>query len=124
MADNNVRGFFLDSSKLKKNICLDRLTFMSMLNLRYIKIYDSCCPRQCSSDYILYFPDGLVFLLIEVRYLHWLKFPLHELPSDFIPENLVDLRLPYSKIERVWKGVKVCHPTPYSCLFFSFFSLD
>ena len=79
-----------------------------MRNLRYMKIYDSCCSRRCKNqDCKLYFPDGLEFPLEEVRYLHWVKFPLDELPPDFRPENLVDLRLPNSNITRVWEGEKV-----------------
>lgn len=102
-----MRGIFLDQSEVTKSIALERMTFRNMGNLRYLKVYDSCCPRQCKSDSKLYFPDGLGFPLEEIRYLHWLKFPLRELPSDFKPENLVDLRLPYSKISHVWEGIKV-----------------
>lgn len=102
-----MRGIFLDMSEATKNIPMERMTFINMCNLRYLKIYDSSCPRQCKSDCKLCFPDGLSFPLEEIRYLHWVKFPLEELPPDFKPENLVDLRLPYSKIERVWEGVKV-----------------
>ncbi|KAF2595074.1 hypothetical protein F2Q70_00042910 [Brassica cretica] len=29
-----------------------------------------------------------------------------ELPPDFRPKNLIDLRLPYSKIQRIWEDVK------------------
>ncbi|ESQ46425.1 hypothetical protein EUTSA_v10000021mg [Eutrema salsugineum] len=103
---NNVRGIFLDTSNLTKSMCLDISTFIDMRNLRYMKIYDSCCLRQCKADCKLHFPDGLEFPLEEIRYLHWVKFPLEELPPDFRPENLVDLRLPYSKITRVWEGEK------------------
>lgn len=108
----NVRGIFLDMSKLTKSISLDSSTFIDMRNLRYLKIYNSCCPRQCIADCKVHFPKGLEFPLEEVRYLHWLKFPFKELPTDFRPENLVDLRLPHSNIERVWKGYKVCLHVP------------
>lgn len=110
-----MRGIFLDMSKVAESIALERMTFTNMLNLRYLKIYDSCCHRLCKADCKLYFHDGLKFPLQEVRYLHWLKFPLEELPSDFNPKNLVDLRLPYSKIVHVWNGVKVCLPMPSFC---------
>ncbi|KAG2264860.1 hypothetical protein Bca52824_071939 [Brassica carinata] len=103
---NNVRGIFLDQSEVTKSIALERMTFTNMSNLRCLKVYDSCCPRQCKSDSKLYFPDGLGLPLEEIRYLHWLKFPLMELPSEFKTENLVDLRLPYSKISHVWEGIK------------------
>ncbi|XP_018457942.1 probable disease resistance protein At4g19530 isoform X3 [Raphanus sativus] len=101
-----MRGIFLDMADVTKGIVLNRHTFINMLNLRYLKIYDSCCPRPCKDVYKLSFPDGLEFSLEKVRYLHWVKFPMKELPPDYRPENLVDLRLPYSKIERIWQGAK------------------
>ncbi|KAG2301813.1 hypothetical protein Bca52824_030464 [Brassica carinata] len=103
---NNARGVFIDMSQVTKRIVLEPMTFSKMRKLRYLKIYDSSYPQQCNVDCKLFFPDGLRFPLDEVRYLDWLKFPLRELPSDFRPENLVDLRLPYSMITRVWEGFK------------------
>ncbi|CAH2046336.1 unnamed protein product [Thlaspi arvense] len=100
------RGIFLDMSKVRKCIALKPSTFTSMSNLRYLKIYDSYCHQQCKPECKLNFPHGLEFPLKEVRYLHWINFQLEELSSDFMPDNLVDLRLPYSNIKRVWEGVK------------------
>ncbi|VVB15000.1 unnamed protein product [Arabis nemorensis] len=74
-----------------------------MGDLRYLKIYNTNCPQEFEGDIKLNFPEGLQLPLNEVRYLHWLKFPLKEVPSDFNPDNLVDLKLPYSEIERVWE---------------------
>ncbi|KAG5383442.1 hypothetical protein IGI04_034912, partial [Brassica rapa subsp. trilocularis] len=51
-------------------------------------------------------PDGLNLPLKKIRCLQWLKFPLEELPNDFNPLNLVDLKLPYSEIQRLWEGDK------------------
>lgn len=113
-----MRGIFLDMSEETKNFALERMTFTNMLNLRYLKIYDSFCPRQCKSKWELNFPDGLSLPLEEIRYLHFVKFPLKELPPDFRPENLIDLRLPYSKIQRIWEDAKVCFPVPFVYIFF------
>ncbi|KAJ0252721.1 Toll/interleukin-1 receptor homology (TIR) domain-containing protein [Hirschfeldia incana] len=104
-----VRGIFLDTCKLSKGIPLDTNTFFEKFDqssLRYLKIYDSLCPQQCESDGKVNLPDELKLPFQEIQYLHWLKFPSDELPSDFNPNNLIDLRLPYSKIERVWKTPK------------------
>ncbi|KAL1212249.1 Inactive disease resistance protein RPS4 [Cardamine amara subsp. amara] len=105
---NHARGIFLDTSKIPKGISLQKTALMEMPNLRYVKIFDSRCPRQCEVvECKVYLPEKLEFRnLNEIRYLHWLKFPLKKLPADFNPENLIDLRLPYSKITRVWKGIK------------------
>ncbi|KAG7536362.1 P-loop containing nucleoside triphosphate hydrolase [Arabidopsis suecica] len=105
METKTVRGISLDMSEVT-NMPLERSAFTNMCNLRYLKLYSSTCPLECEGDCKLNFPDGLSFPLEEVRYLEWLKFPLNELPSDFTPENLIDLKLPYSKIKQVWKESK------------------
>ncbi|KFK31583.1 hypothetical protein AALP_AA6G131200 [Arabis alpina] len=108
--DSTVRGILLDVSQLEEEIAIatDKLTLMP--NLRYLNFFDSRCPKQCkvvdADECKVYVPDELEFPSKEIRYFHWLKFPLPELPSDFNPGNLIDLRLPYSKIERIWKVVK------------------
>ncbi|KAF2617621.1 hypothetical protein F2Q68_00041399, partial [Brassica cretica] len=102
----NVRGIFLNMNEMKREMSLDSSTFEPMHDLRYLKIYSSGCPQQCRPNNKINLPDGLNFPLKEVRYLHWLEFPLKELPPDFNPCNLVDLKLPYSKIERIWSDDK------------------
>uniref|UniRef100_A0A1J3FWU4 ADP-ribosyl cyclase/cyclic ADP-ribose hydrolase n=1 Tax=Noccaea caerulescens TaxID=107243 RepID=A0A1J3FWU4_NOCCA len=108
--DSTVRGILLDVSKLQKEFSIRRDKLALMPNLRYLKIFDSSCPRQCKVVNVVeckvYVPDELEMPLTNIRYLHWLKFPSKQLPSDFNAENLIDLRLPYSKIERIWKDVK------------------
>lgn len=80
--------------------------FDGMEKLRYLKIYNSC-TNILTSDSKFIIGNGLEFPFEEVRYLHWLKFPLEELPKDFSPNNLVDLKLPYSHIKRLWNDGKV-----------------
>ncbi|CAD5333990.1 unnamed protein product [Arabidopsis thaliana] len=106
MGAADVRGIFLDLSEVKVETSLDRELFKNMRNLRYLKLYNSHCPQECKTNNKINMPDGLELPLKEVRCLHWLKFPLEELPNDFDPINLVDLKLPYSEIERLWDGVK------------------
>ncbi|XP_018451198.2 disease resistance protein RPS4 [Raphanus sativus] len=102
---DSVRGIFLDTSKLKAH-ALHRCSFSRMPNLRYLKIYNSCCHRECEADRKLNCPDGLELPLDKLRYYYWLKFPLRKLPEDFNPKNLTDLNLPYSEIEELWEGLK------------------
>lgn len=109
-----MRGIFLDTCTETKGISVDSKRFtekFNPMNLRYLKIYDSLCPENCK----VYLPDGLEFPFENIRYLHWENIELKELPSDFNPKNLIDLRLPYNrKIERVWGAVKVC---VFMCIF-------
>ena len=51
--------------------------------------------------------QGLEDLPEKLRYLHWHGYPLKTLPFDFELENLIELRLPYSKVEQIWEGKKV-----------------
>ncbi|XP_024011771.1 disease resistance-like protein CSA1 isoform X2 [Eutrema salsugineum] len=104
---SHVRSICLDLSDITRKMSFHSHSFAKMNDLRYLKIYSSHCPQECDSDIKLNFPEGLQIPLNEVRCLHWLKFPLKEVPQDFNPKNLVDLKLPYSNIERVWEGNKV-----------------
>ncbi|KAG7532633.1 Leucine-rich repeat 3 [Arabidopsis thaliana x Arabidopsis arenosa] len=102
----DVRGIFLDLYELKEETSLEYDRFSQMHNLRYLKFYNSHCPQECKTDNKINIPDGLKLPLKNVRCLHWLKFALEELPNDFDPFNLVDLKLPYSEIQRLWNSVK------------------
>ncbi|KAJ4878167.1 Disease resistance protein (TIR-NBS-LRR class) [Raphanus sativus] len=106
MGAGNVRGIFLDLCEVKGEMSLDKDYFTNMGNLRYLKFYNSHCPQECKTNNKINIPDGLNLPLKEIRCLHWLKFPLEELPNDFNPLNLVDLKLPYSEIQRLWEGDK------------------
>lgn len=103
----DIRGMFLDMSEEVNKTSLGKDAFLGMDNLRYLKFYNSSIPQEYEDDCKLIFPDGLDLPLQEIRYLHWLKFPKEELPQDFNPKNLIDLKLPHSKIKRLWDGVKV-----------------
>lgn len=52
-------------------------------------------------------PQGLQFLSTELRYLHWINYPLISLPEKFSPNNLVILDLSGSKVKKLWDGVQV-----------------
>lgn len=71
-----------------------------MYNLRLLKIYNSEAGNNCK----VYLPDGLKSLSDELRYLQWDAYPLKSLPSNFHPENLVELNLSHSKLRVLWKG--------------------
>uniref|UniRef100_A0A1J3JNI6 ADP-ribosyl cyclase/cyclic ADP-ribose hydrolase n=1 Tax=Noccaea caerulescens TaxID=107243 RepID=A0A1J3JNI6_NOCCA len=101
-----VRGIFLDMSEVPRKMSLGSDTFKDMNDLRYLKFFNSSFPKDNEAKCNLIFPNGLKFTLQEIRYLHWLKFPLKILPQDFNPKNLIDLKLPYSHIEQLWDREK------------------
>ncbi|CAL9232835.1 unnamed protein product [Arabidopsis halleri] len=98
---DKIRGIFLDTSNLGA-MRLRSKAFNGMYNLKYLKIYDSRCSRGCEVDHKLHSRNGLDFLPDELTYLHWHGCPLQSLPQNFYPKNLVDLKLPYSKLEQIW----------------------
>ncbi|KAL5778669.1 hypothetical protein ACOSQ2_009406 [Xanthoceras sorbifolium] len=107
-----VRGIFLDMSELQ-NTYLNSGAFKKMYNLRFLKFYDS--PKHYFEGLVYnsrvhfkkgLFKKGLSYFSDELRSLNWLGYPLKELPSNFIPKNLVELRIPCSNLERLWKDTK------------------
>ncbi|CAH8278240.1 unnamed protein product [Arabidopsis lyrata] len=103
---DQVRGIVIDMSKMEE-MPLDNQTFVGMSSLRYLKVYNSLCPRHCEARCKLNLPDELEFPKNNIiRYLDWMNFPGKELPSEFEPKDLIDLRLPYSKIISLWNRVK------------------
>lgn len=74
--------------------------FEKMYNLRLLQIYVTKYiydDKYCK----LYLSQGLEFLP-SINVLHWEGYPLKSLPSKFSPENLVELQMPYSKVEQLW----------------------
>ena len=90
-------------SKMDEKINLRPTAFKKMCNLRLLKIYDphnNECKVNSSQDF-RFFPNSL-------RYLSWYKYPSLSLPSNFEPQNLVELDMRFSKLKELWNGVQVC----------------
>ncbi|KAH7565739.1 hypothetical protein JRO89_XS08G0009600 [Xanthoceras sorbifolium] len=47
--------------------------------------------------------QGLELLPDELKYLHWHRYPLQSLPSEFNPQHLIELEMHHSNIEHLWK---------------------
>ncbi|KAJ0263593.1 Disease resistance protein RPP2A [Hirschfeldia incana] len=95
-----IEGIFLDASDL--NCELSPTVFGKMYRLRLLKFYRSTSGNQCK----LSLPQGLDTLPDDLRLLHWENYPLRYLPQKFNPENLVELNMPYSNLEKLWEGKK------------------
>ncbi|KAL9818112.1 putative TIR domain, P-loop containing nucleoside triphosphate hydrolase [Arabidopsis thaliana] len=96
-----IEGIFLDASNLTCE--LSPTVFGKMYNLRLLKFYCSASENECK----LNLPQGLDTLPDELRLLHWENYPLKILPGKFNPENLVEINMPYSDMEKLWEGKKV-----------------
>lgn len=101
-----IKDIFFDLSKIRA-IHLSFRAFINISNLRLLKFYmpDHWGVPIMSSK--LHIDQSLEYLPEELRYLHWYEYPLKTLPSNFEPENLLELNLPYSKIETIWEVKKV-----------------
>ncbi|TYG47744.1 hypothetical protein ES288_D11G365200v1 [Gossypium darwinii] len=88
-----VEGMIIDNKwESSKMFNLSGDTFSKLKILRLLKVF---CVSNC---------DDLKYLSNELRLLDWTRYPLRFLPSNFQPDNLVALLLPYSHIEQLWKG--------------------
>lgn len=81
--------------------------FMRMSNLKFLKFHNSHCSQWCDNDHKFQFCEGLDHFPDELVYLHWQGYPYNCLPSEFNPEELVDLNLRYSHIKQLWETEKV-----------------
>ncbi|XP_028961858.1 disease resistance protein RPV1-like [Malus domestica] len=63
---------------------------------RHFVFKDECCKHHLFGS----------LKLLNLRYLSWLGFPLKSLPSNFQFENLVELDMQYSLIDRLWEGTQ------------------
>ncbi|KAH9783786.1 Disease resistance-like protein DSC1 [Citrus sinensis] len=100
-----IEGIFLDLSKTKE-IRLDFEAFENMSNLKWLKFY---IPEHCdlsTMSFRVLLDRVLKYLPAKLRYLHWHGYPLKTLPFYFEPEYLIELNLPYSKVQQIWEGEK------------------
>ncbi|XP_029129500.1 TMV resistance protein N [Cajanus cajan] len=98
-----VEGIWLDMAQIT-NINLSSRAFKKMPNLRLL-VFQSL-KRGFERINSVYLPKGLEFLPKNLRYFGWNGYPLESLPSTFCPENLVELSMQYSNVEKLWHGVQ------------------
>ncbi|KAH9725779.1 ADP-ribosyl cyclase/cyclic ADP-ribose hydrolase [Citrus sinensis] len=91
-----VEGIQLDYSSRDNDAHLSASAkaFLNMTNLRMLTIGN------------VQLPEGLEFLPNELQYLEWHGYPSKSLPSNFQPEKIFELNMCYSRMERIWSGIK------------------
>lgn len=80
-----------------RTLTLTTQAFTEMHNLRFLMLYDHQPYLDCN----VCIPLGLESLPKALGYLSWLRYPLTSLPSKFSAENLVELHLCDSKLQRL-----------------------
>ncbi|GMY19111.1 TMV resistance protein N-like isoform X1 [Fagus crenata] len=93
-----VRAIDVRNSNLEENeVDWNPEAFSKLCNLEFLRIRNICLkhgPQDLSNN---------------LRILDWSKYPSKCLPVSFQPNELVQLHLPHSNIERLWIGKKICH---------------
>ena len=86
--------------------------------LRFLKI-GYVHPSQDLIGGPIQLPQGLSYLSNELRIIDWHGYPLKSMPTSFQPNKLVELRMRYSGIKQLWKGIVVRFSLMQMC--FSYF---
>ncbi|KAH0683050.1 hypothetical protein KY289_020802 [Solanum tuberosum] len=95
-ATEAVEGIWLHLP-IPKDINVGAEAFKYTDNLRLLKIHYACVSVA---------PDCLPNKLI---WLHWHGYPMKSLPASFRAERHVCLKMQYSHVVHLWKGIKVLH---------------
>ncbi|KAI9109498.1 hypothetical protein K1719_019552 [Acacia pycnantha] len=93
-----IQGIILEVSELLEEICLSPLAFFSMPNLKLLIV------RRGFKENKLKFPCGIDFLPNKLKLLSWKEYPSKSLPTTFKAENLVQIKMPYSNLTKLWDG--------------------
>ncbi|CAH8278098.1 unnamed protein product [Arabidopsis lyrata] len=101
-----VLGISLETSKIDQ-LCVHKSAFKGMRNLRFLKIGTDIFGEENRLD----LPESFNYLPPTLKLLCWSEFPMRCMPSNFRPENLVKLKMPNSKLHKLWDGV-----VPLTCL--------
>ncbi|EOA33488.1 hypothetical protein CARUB_v10019665mg [Capsella rubella] len=89
-AIRSVIGIYINM-KMKDKINIDDRGFERMSNLEFLRV-----------EGIL--SHGPSYISPKLRLLYWNKFPMTRLPSPVKLEYLVEIYMPFSKLEKLWEG--------------------
>ena len=93
--------------------------FSKMKNLRFLKIDNEKFPQEFING-TMQLPKSLNYLSNELRIMEWHGYPFKSMPTSFQPNKLVELRLRWSRIKHLWKGIMVRFSLKQMCIFFLF----
>ncbi|KAL1191030.1 putative disease resistance protein RPP1 [Cardamine amara subsp. amara] len=99
-------GIYLDLSKIEEELNISEKAIERMSDLQFVKIWSN---HVRIGDDILESQKRLHSLLYhsqKIRSLHWESFQNICLPSNFIPDFLVELVMPHSRLQKLWEKSK------------------
>ncbi|CAA7028353.1 unnamed protein product [Microthlaspi erraticum] len=105
----SVLGISFDVSK-NRELSISRRAFEEMRNLQFLRVYMGDSSENvslCTAEGMEFVPrlEDMEFLP-RLRLLHWSSYPGISLPPTFRPESLIELHMPSSKLEKLWKGIQ------------------
>ncbi|CAL9241656.1 unnamed protein product [Arabidopsis halleri] len=101
-----VLGISLETSKIDE-LCVHEKAFKRMRKLRFLKIGTTNIFGEKNKLHL----SESFYLPPTLKLLCWSEFPMRRMPSNFRPENLVKLKMPNSKLHKLWEGI-----LPLTCL--------
>ncbi|KAK7383283.1 hypothetical protein VNO78_28957 [Psophocarpus tetragonolobus] len=95
-----IKSITFNMSKFDE-VCLSPQVFAKMEQLKFLNF-----TQHYGDEQILCLPKGLESLPNDLRFFHWVSYPLKSLPQSFCAENLLELKLPWSRVEKLWDGIQ------------------
>ncbi|AES67842.2 disease resistance-like protein DSC1 isoform X1 [Medicago truncatula] len=95
-----IKSITLNVSKFDE-LHLSPQVFGRMQQLKFLKF-----TQHYGDEKILYLPQGLESLPNDLLLFQWVSYPLKSLPQSFCAENLVELKLTWSRVEKLWDGIQ------------------
>lgn len=89
-------------SKISGEFFINGRAFEGMPSLRFLRIYGRYFGRNATID----MSEDMKYLPC-LRLLHWDSYPSKRLPLTFRPECLIEIRMKFSKLEKLWGGIQV-----------------
>ncbi|CAH8278064.1 unnamed protein product [Arabidopsis lyrata] len=101
---NKVIGISLDLNEIDE-LEIHKKAFKNMHNLRFLRFHINSWEREKEVEWNL--PKKIDAFPPKLKLLNWPGYPMKQLPAEFRPDKLVELRMPNSKIlEKLWEGDK------------------
>ncbi|KAJ0245490.1 Toll/interleukin-1 receptor homology (TIR) domain-containing protein [Hirschfeldia incana] len=102
----NTLAMYLNMSEIKETLFIHKKSFKGMRNLKLLKFYKSLWPKETGKGRLSLPDRGLDHFPPKLRFLRWDEYPSKCMPSRFRVESLVELRMEYSKVEKLWEGTQ------------------
>ncbi|XLS67906.1 hypothetical protein HN51_018929 [Arachis hypogaea] len=94
-----IESITLDMSKIDM-LSLHPQIFARMYKLKFLNVH------SWDGEHRLCAPHGIESLSDELRFFQWEDYPSKSLPLSFCAENLVEIIMPSSQLEKLWEGVQ------------------